>query len=134
MKLLQKILLVSLIIAGVFTLLDAIPHYFFSFLHIDPNSYTYFLKFVDNPLFWYLFFKLVGTFIIVSISLFILQNFWIKRIMKVSILTAIAVIILEIRYYLYGNYNFTWHLLNVIDHSSILFFTTWATMKLMKLK
>ena len=108
------ILLSSLLISVIFTLLDALAHYFYEPLEI----YFYPLHFfgIQSALINYAISKLVSSTILLFILFYAFSKTKLSRNIQFNLITLIVVILLEIRYIIGGQYTPTWHLLNFINH------------------
>ncbi|HLC60860.1 MAG TPA: hypothetical protein VJJ52_05525 [Candidatus Nanoarchaeia archaeon] len=108
------ILLSSLLISVIFTLLDALAHYFYEPLEI----YFYPLHFfgIQSALINYAISKLVSSTIILFILFYIFEKTKLSKHAQNNLITFIVVILLEIRYIISGYYTPKWHVLNFINH------------------
>ena len=124
-----KFFLNVLIIAFVFTLLDAFVHAFFEPLEIYYYPIPDAFKFIStNSLLWYAIGKFAGTTIIGSLLFFFIKR--IKNLQgKAWAFTLIIVVLLEVRYMLSGQYTLKWDLYNVINHIITLYIPTYFVFK-----
>jgi len=105
-----------LLIVLLFTLIDGIVHATVEALEVYsypiPRSFSFLSA---NPLVWYAIGKFFGTIIICSLAFFAIKP--IKNLLaKTATLTIIVVVLLEVRYYLSGDYEWRWHTYNIILH------------------
>lgn len=105
-----------LLIVLLFTLIDGIVHATVESLEVYSYPIPESLKFIsEDPLIWYAIGKFFGTIIICSLAFFGIKP--IKNLFtKTLALTIIVVVLLEVRYYLSGNYEWNWHTYNIILH------------------
>lgn len=117
----KKYFLWMLLIILLFTFLDGIVHATVEALEVYYYPIPESLSFIStNPLIWYAIGKFFGTIIICSLAFFAIRP--IKSLLaKTSVLTIIVVVLLEVRYYLSGNYYGVWHLYNFILHTVTFF-------------
>ncbi len=120
-----KYFLWLILIVLVFTIIDYIVHYFVEFLEVYYYPIPASLKFIsDKPLVWYAFGKFFGSIIIGLLCYPLLKR--IKSTLgKSLVLTAIVVILLEVRYMISGYYGTLWHLANFVNHSAALFIVSY---------
>ena len=117
----KKYFLWMLLIVLLFTFLDGIVHLTVEALEVYSYPIPESLKFIsENPLIWYAIGKFFGTIIICSLAFFAIRPIR-KLLTKSALLTIIVVALLEVRYYLSGNYYAVWHIYNVILHAVTFF-------------
>lgn len=127
---LLDILLIVAVISLLFTFGDFLVHYLYKGLEVSYYSIpSPLLKISSSPLLWYVIGKFITTIILGFILLLFLINTNLKSYIKYYIFTSVIVIFLEVRYIISGYYSFFWHVLNIINHSIILFIVTFIVLK-----
>lgn len=121
-KELPKIIIISLLSAFIFTLIDWFFHYIIPFLSISYFAEReILLNAYNNPLFWYSIGKFIFSFIIGIIILLFTYNSQIKNKFLALIYTLIIVIMLQLRYIYTNAYGISWNLIVLLLHIVILY-------------
>ena len=112
----KKYFLWMLLIVLLFTLIDGIFHATVEALEVYYYPIPKAFEFIStSPLVWYAIGKFFGSIIICSLAFFAIKP--IKNLFaKTAVLTITVVVLLEVRYYLSGNYEWHWHTYNIILH------------------
>lgn len=111
----RTLLLSSFLIAGLFTLLDGLVHYFYEPLEI----YDYPIHFlgIQSPLVNYALSKWVSSTVLLFVLFYLFAETRLGARSQYTVIALIIVALLEIRYVLGGHYTPTWHVLNLVNHT-----------------
>lgn len=97
----------AILVSFLFTVLDALIHYFFTPLYIDYYKWD----FLNNHLLSYSIVKFLAVIILIAIPLYFgfqKYEYW---------LYSIIILLLEIRYIYDGYYSVQFHTFNIINHA-----------------
>ena len=129
-RLIGAVLLVTLL----FTYIDALVHATVEALEIYSYPIPEFGRSIsESPLFWYAVGKFVSTLIISLLIIPFIRRWRFPAATKTLGYTLVIIALLEVRYFLSGAYDTTWHIYNVLMHFAVLFVSSFFVYKKLKI-